>query len=111
MDKESAAALGGKGIDWALASKQHAGYVDALSKIVDSVEVMSSRRANDDSCLLPLVRAPRFTLRAYQLLHLYACVGWRCWLKARFPCFIYTLNGRFCLFDCVVFVAADSSCV
>lgn len=39
MDKQSAAALGGEPIDWALASKQHAGYVDALSKIVDSVEV------------------------------------------------------------------------
>lgn len=44
MDEKSAAALGGKAIDWALASKQHAGYVDALSKIVDSVEVTRTAR-------------------------------------------------------------------
>lgn len=43
MGKDSAAALGGKPIDWALASKQHDGYVDALSKIVDSVEVRRTR--------------------------------------------------------------------
>lgn len=39
MTKESAAAMGSGSIDWALASKQHDGYVNALSKIVDSVEV------------------------------------------------------------------------
>eukprot|EP00752_Nemacystus_decipiens_P005765 g5214.t1 len=48
MDKESAAALGGKGIDWALASKQHTGYVDALSKIVDSVETLPALEAHPD---------------------------------------------------------------
>lgn len=39
MTKESATAMGSGSIDWALASKQHDGYVNALSKIVDSVEV------------------------------------------------------------------------
>ena len=40
MTNEAAATLGGETIDWALASKQHAGYVDALSKIVHAVEVL-----------------------------------------------------------------------
>ncbi|CAM9495751.1 unnamed protein product [Ectocarpus sp. 4 AP-2014] len=48
MDEHSAAALGGKAIDWALASKQHAGYVDALSKIVDSVQTLPALEAHPD---------------------------------------------------------------
>ncbi|CAM9480004.1 unnamed protein product [Pylaiella littoralis] len=48
MDKESAAALGGKTIDWSLASKQHASYVEALSKIVDSVETLPAVEAHPD---------------------------------------------------------------
>lgn len=39
MAEKSKAALGGGSINWDLASQQHSGYVDALSKIVDAVEV------------------------------------------------------------------------
>ena len=69
MDKESAAALGGKGIDWALASKQHAGYVDALSKIVDSVEVQQTRRADAYSCS----SSWRASFRASRRMRIFVC--------------------------------------
>lgn len=45
MSKAAAAALGGRSIDWELASRQHDNYVVALSKIVDSVEVRGAKKS------------------------------------------------------------------
>lgn len=70
ITKESASALGGGSIDWALASKQHAGYVDALSKIVDAVEVGAVMNRIDDVSHIQALVYRTYSLELHQATYI-----------------------------------------